>query len=234
MASRAEEKARRREERLAREQAAGIAARRRRRINLVLASVAAIVALGGVAALIATGGGSGSGGSGSPRTTAVKGAPIPARKITNLQAAAAAAGCKLLDFPSQVNNRSHTTSPVKYLSNPPAFGPHYPSPPSDGNYVGQGTPPPEHLVHALEHGRIEIQYRGVPAQAVSQLETLFNESPNYVLLFKNGTSMPYSVAAVAWTHILGCGRFNLRVFDAIRAFRDAYKLKGPEVIAQPE
>jgi hypothetical protein len=233
MASRAEEKARKREERLAREHAAAVAARRRRRLNLVLAGLAAVVAVGVVAALIASSGGSG-GGSGTPRSTALKGAPIPARKITDLRAAAAAAGCKLLDFPSQVNNRSHTTSHVKYMSNPPAFGPHFPSPPSDGNYVGQGTPPPEHLVHALEHGRIEIQFRNVPPHAVSQLETLFNESPNYVLLFKNATSMPYAVAATAWTHILGCGQFTQKVFDALRAFRDAYKLKGPEVIAQPE
>jgi hypothetical protein len=40
--------------------------------------------------------------------------------------------------------------------------------------------------------------------------------------------MPYDVAAVAWTHILGCRTFNPRVFDAIRAFRLKWTLQAPE------
>jgi hypothetical protein len=38
------------------------------------------------------------------------------------------------------------------------------------------------------------------------------------------------VAATAWTHLLGCPRMNNQVFDAIRAFRDAYVDKAPEKI----
>jgi hypothetical protein len=50
-----------------------------------------------------------------------------------------------------------------------------------------------------------------------------------VLLFQNATAMPYAVAAVAWTHILGCnGYAGGATLDAIRDFRTAYDLKAPE------
>jgi len=42
--------------------------------------------------------------------------------------------------------------------------------------------------------------------------------------------MPFAVAATAWTHILGCKTMNPRVFDAIRAFRERFVDKGPELI----
>ena len=40
----------------------------------------------------------------------------------------------------------------------------------------------------------------------------------------------YEVAAVAWTHILGCKTMNDRVFDAFRAFGERFVDKGPELI----
>ena len=49
----------------------------------------------------------------------------------------------------------------------------------------------------------------------------------HLLLFENGTNMPFAVAATAWDHQLGCPTMNPQVFDAIRAFRDEYIDKGP-------
>jgi uncharacterized protein DUF3105 len=89
------------------------------------------------------------------------------------------------------------------------------------------------LVHPLEHGRIELQYKkGSPAKTVSQLETLFTESSNgyHMLLFENTTNMPFAVAASAWGHYVGCPTMNDKVFDALRAFREQYIDKGPEVV----
>ena len=43
-------------------------------------------------------------------------------------------------------------------------------------------------------------------------------------------SMPYEVAASAWTHRLGCERFDANSFDALRAFRDRYRDRGPEFV----
>jgi hypothetical protein len=42
--------------------------------------------------------------------------------------------------------------------------------------------------------------------------------------------MPFQVAAVAWTHFLGCPTMNDKVFDAMRAFRTRFVDKGPELI----
>jgi hypothetical protein len=64
---------------------------------------------------------------------------------------------------------------------------------------------------------------------------LFNENLKGVagyhqLLFQNNTKMPFAVAAVAWTNILGCKTMNPQVFDAFRAFRERFVDKGPELI----
>src|SRR5207244_791042 len=104
---------------------------------------------------------------------------------------------------------------VPYKTNPPSYGPHYPVPAHDADYVGQAVPPIGYLVHALEHGRIEYQYRpGLPKADVDQLRALYNSSDKpysgnqYLLLFQNPTGMPYDVAAVAWDHVLGCRNFS--------------------------
>ena len=51
-----------------------------------------------------------------------------------------------------------------------------------------------------------------------------------MMLFQNNTSMPYEVAATAWTQLLGCKTVNAKTWDAIRAFRDRFIDKGPELI----
>jgi hypothetical protein len=239
MASRKEEKERRRAERLAAEAAAKAAAQRRQRMRLVGALGLAVVALAAVGVAIAASGG-------SKHKAPKHSANVPALADANLTSAAQKAGCVIQNYPqdygpngstqSDPNNLySHVGGKVKYKTNPPAFGNHNPTPASDGDYVGQGTPSAEHLVHALEHGRVEIQYRpGLPAHDVSQLESVFKEQAGkfapeqYELLFQNETKMPYDVAAVAWVHILGCKHYTPAALDAIRDFRAKYSFQGPE------
>ena len=232
MASRQEEKERRRQERLAAEQQAASAHARTRRLQAALAAVLVVGAVvGGVIAL--TGGGSKSNGKG-PKATPSNGAKIPPAREKDLTKAAAAAGCVLLNPP--IEGRSHVTTPVKYKSNPPTSGNHNPDPALDGIYDPGNTPAPEHYVHALEHGRIEIQYKpGTSAHRIAQLETLASEpingKPAYkVLLFQNNTNMPYALAATAWGHIVGCKTFSDKDFDAIRDFRLKWVDQGPEII----
>ena len=241
MTSRREEKERRRAERIAAEEAAAQSEARRRRLGIVAGVVLAIATVGAVVYVVVAGGGKEEKGGASTSTSAHK-TPIPPPRTTDLQAAAKAAGCKLRTFTPGPNDRHHVTTKVHYKQNPPVFGPHAPAPASDGDYVGQGTPATEMLVHALEHGRIEIQYRpGLDPKRVAQLETLYSERPKSnvisgynTLLFENRTGMPFEVAATAWTHQLGCPSLNDRIFDAIRAFRTQYVDKGPEFIPQPE
>jgi hypothetical protein len=46
--------------------------------------------------------------------------------------------------------------------------------------------------------------------------------------------MPYAVAASAWGRYVGCPSYNDKVPDAFRAFRDAFRLKGPEYFPNAE
>jgi Protein of unknown function (DUF3105) len=198
--------------------------------------IAAGTLLAGVAiAAIALAAASGGGDQTTPHrfgSVRIANVAIPAPAVGNLATAAAGANCVLLNPPSE--GRLHVLGPVTYHTNPPSSGPHYPVPAHDGIYDPGTTPPKERLVHALEHGRIEIQYRpGVTTRVIGELQSLVFEfghrdSDPRVLLFENTTGMPYEIAAVAWTHILGCSGFSPATLDAIRDFRRAYDLKAPE------
>jgi hypothetical protein len=236
MASRIEEKERRKAERLEAQRKAEQAAARRRRMQMLgggLVALAAVIAV--VIAVTAGGGGGGSGiSANSPVSADIKGITLPAPKITNLKAAAAAAGCALHTYP--IEGRTHVTTPVTYGTNPPTSGNHNPTPAADGVYAAQNTPAKENFVHTLEHGRIEYQYKpGTPTVEIRQLEALWNETvmgqPGYKqLLFQNNTNMPFAIAATAWGQLIGCPSFNPKIFDALRDFRNAYLDKGPEQI----
>ena len=207
---------------------------RGRRLQIAAGALLAVVAVAAIAIAVLAGGGT----SGKPSlhgTTTVANVAIPAPANPNLGAAAAAAGCVLLNPPSE--GRLHVLGPVHYRTNPPSSGPHYPIWAHDGIYAPGATPPKERLVHSLEHGRIEVQYQpGTSTAVIGALQSLVTEfatrdSDPRALLFQNATAMPYAIAAVAWTHILGCNRYaGAATLDAIRDFRTAYDLKAPEQI----
>jgi hypothetical protein len=228
MSSRAEEKRRRREERLAKERAAAQAARRQRTLRTAGAAVLGVAAVG-VAIAIAAGGGGG-GGSSANADGAATPVALPPAKETDLKEAARTAGCTLRDFPSF--GQEHTTSAVTYKSNPPTSGPHNPVPAQDGAYAPGNPPAVAQTVHALEHGRVELQWRpGASQRIIGQLQSLFNEQDgHHALLFENQTKMPYQVAASAWRHSIGCPKVTAATFDALRDFRKAYTDKGPEQV----
>jgi hypothetical protein len=143
-----------------------------------------------------------------------------------LVSAATAAGCTAQDFPSEGNQ--HPQGPVQYRSNPPHSGAHNPIPAADGVY--DNAPPTEQLVHSLEHGRIVIHYQPPNTDARDELRRVVDEDPSHMILTPNATGMEFEVTATAWTHVLGCPEFNDRVPAAVRAFRDAYRDKGPELV----
>jgi hypothetical protein len=233
MASRAEEKERRRQERLAQEEAERKAHARTRRLQLALGALLAVAAIIAVVVAVAAGGGSSSGDGPSPADAASSSVKLPVRKTTDLATAAKAAGCVVKSFP--LEGREHTTATVTYHTNPPTSGNHNPNPSEDGFYPN-GAPPKERNVHALEHGRIEMQWKpGTPQNVIDTLQAIFNEplkgkSGYHQLLFENNTNMPFEVAAASWQHYLGCPKFNQNVIDAIRAYREQYVDKGPEFI----
>ncbi|MEA2281596.1 MAG: hypothetical protein QOK21_2203 [Solirubrobacteraceae bacterium] len=237
MASRQEEKQRRREERLAREQAEAAAAARRRRLQWAGGAVLAVAIIAGVVVLAVSGIGSGSGGGegkAAKISAAAASVKLPQQQTSSVDAAAKAAGCVLQHPP--IEGRTHVTRKLTekdYKTNPPTSGNHNPVWYQDGIYNPGDVPNLGMLVHPLEHGRIELQYKpGTPKSTVTQLEALYQEQGQgyHMLLFENTTGMKYQVAATAWGQLLGCPRMNPKVFDAVRTFRERYLDKGPEIV----
>jgi hypothetical protein len=233
MASRQEEKKRLRERRLAAEQAAAAAVARRKRLTLAGGGLLAAVLIAAVAVLAFSGLGGSSGGTPGPAAP-VANAALPQQQTSDLQVAARKGGCELQNPP--VLGRTHETktfTAADYNTNPPTSGDHNPVWYDDGVYAPGDTPKLGQLVHTLEHGRIDVQYRpGAPSRRVAQLEALLAEQSNgyHMLLFQNATAMKYAVAATAWGHLLGCPTINDQVFDALRTFRERYVDKAPEQV----
>jgi hypothetical protein len=238
VSSRQEEKERRRREREEREQAMASKAATRRRLQLVFGAVLIVAVIVAAIAAIASNGGGDDKGSSKENEASVGTAAIPAKKISDFDQAVQAAGCTYKQYPSEGRQHlpSDTATNNKYKTNPPTSGNHRPTPAEDGVYARNNPPAKENAVHALEHGRIEIEYApSVTKRQQAQLNTLFNEPLKGVegyhqLLFENNTDMPYQVAAVAWTQLMGCKTMNDKTFDAIRAFRERFVDKGPELI----
>ena len=231
MTSRREEKQRLREERLRREREAAEAAERRRLFGYVAAGVLTAAVIGvGIALALSGGGGSDeegpAKGGGTKQPSKFPDGTVPAEKKLSLEQAAEQAGCKLEDPRNE--GAQHVETKVTYKANPPTSGNHHPIPADDGAYYDD-PPSKEALVHALEHGRIEIQFKpGVPEGIKGNLHALFEEDKTHMILTPNPTDMSFEVAATAWDHYIGCPRMNDQVYDALRAFKFRYRDKGPE------
>jgi len=233
MSSRQEEKERRKRERQEREAAEKAKAASRKRTQMVLGGLLGAGALVAVIVVLVVVVFSGDGN--DEKDIPAGSAAIPAQKTSDVKEAAQLAGCTY--EPKLANEGSgHEEKDFKasdYKQNPPTSGNHFPEWYDDGIYASGNTPELGKLVHTLEHGRIDIQYKpGTPATTIAQLETLYNEMDggHHLLLFENTTGMKYAVAATAWDASLGCPTMKPEVFDAIRAFRTEHIDKGPEVV----
>jgi len=232
---RQEEKQRRREERLAREKAEKAKAARQKRLQVVLGGVVAVAAIVIVVLLVSGtlgGGGEGAEAGQGDAPEAASNVTLPEQETGDIKAAAEAAGCKLTNPKiegAQHEDREFTAG--DYKTNPPTSGNHFPEWYQDGVYGPGGVPQLGMLVHTLEHGRINVQYKpGTPAETVTELEALLAEQSDgyHMLLYENTTGMDAAVAATAWGHSLTCAEMNDKVFDAIRTFRAEYIDQGPE------
>jgi Protein of unknown function (DUF3105) len=239
MSSRQQQKEQRRQERLAAEKAEADRKERQQRMLWIGGGVLAVIAIAAVIVAVVAGGGGGNDKPKDPNTgeeltpSAPKsGAAIPAAAETNLQTAAKNAGCTLKTFESE--GREHNPDPKswKYKTNPPTSGTHNPTWAEDGVYAFGKAPPVGFTVHALEHGRIDIQYGPkLTKPQFDQLQALMAEDQGYhQLLFKNQTNMPGTIAATAWTQQMLCPTMNNKVFDAIRDFKARYTDQGPEAV----
>jgi len=256
MADRREEKERLREARLAAEKQDMRSGRQRLLLGYILAGVLTAAVVVGIVIVIAgsgdDGGGGAAGGEGAPENAFIdpnlgvvaadtdgrEGTPPPPVEQARLGKAAKIAGCDLrLDLPDEGSSHFSKEQEGNYETKPPTSGDHYASQTENGSgALSEGayieTPPLSRAVHALEHGRVEIQYSpDLPEEDQLAIKGAFDEDPNGLLLFPNA-DMPYEVAATAWTNLLGCKTFDDgATLDAIRAFRDTFRGRGPEPVA---
>jgi hypothetical protein len=218
---------------MAREQAEKAAAARQQRVRLALGGVVGLAVIALIVLLVSgTLGGDDSGSADEPRNAEPASVEIPQQATGDLAAAAKAAGCKLSNPDIEGNQHEQRTfAPSDYKTNPPTSGDHFPDWAQDGVYEPGNAPALGMLIHTLEHGRINIQYKpGTPSETVAQLEALMAEMSEgyHILMYENTTDMSAQVAATAWGHSLTCPRMNDKVFDAIRTFRARWIDKGPE------
>lgn len=235
MATRKEEKDALRQRRLDKE--AEQKASDRKRLTLaygVAAVVVALIAVGAIVVLSGSGGGGSGGGEAhlnlqSGSTNGVQpderaGTAPPPVKVTDLNAAAEAAGCQLrLHLKDEGHEHiAPSAETPKYGTNPPTSGAHVEPPYQQADGAYSEMPQEIDFVHSLEHGRMEIQYSPkLPEADQLALKGLYETEYAAALLFPN-TKMPYQVAATTWTNMLTCPTYKgAATLDAIRAFGKA-------------
>jgi len=236
MASRQEEKEARRKARLEQEAAERKAAARNKRLQLVLGGGLALAIVVAVVIVLVSGGDDKnmSQGSGDAQAASAD-VTLPAQQTSDIQEAVKASGCTLTHPPDE--GRGHENkefTAADYKTNPPTSGAHFPQWAQDGVYAPENTPPLGQLVHTLEHGRIDVQYKpGTDPELVKKLEAFVAENEGYhMLLFQNPTNMDAQVAATTWTQSLTCtsAQTGDKMWDALRTFRDRYIDTGPEKV----
>ena len=209
------------------------AAARRKRLQLAVGGLLGLAAIA-IVAVLALGvvGGDDGGGETEASQPAAENVSLPEQEFGDLGDAAKAAGCKV-DDPA-LEGSQHEEKEFKasdYDTNPPTSGNHKPDWYEDGVYTEGGTPDLGMLVHTLEHGRINVQYKPGTSEAdVAKLEALLAEQSDgyHMLLYENTTGMDAQVAATAWGHSVTCPEMNDQVFDVLRTFRSEWIDQGPE------
>jgi uncharacterized protein DUF3105 len=156
------------------------------------------------------------------------------RLVANAPAAATAAGCsgvqKVQPFDPESQDRTHLGAggaaampPLSsYRTQPPASGPHNPTPLGAGQY--SDPPPVDQTIHSLEHGAVIIWYdpSALSSQALTDLQTFFNKARERTKLIIAPYNYPDQGAAgklptgkqmvlVAWHRMQTCNKVSLPV-----------------------
>lgn len=238
MSHRKQQKEALRKEREERERQARQAKQRKQLVGYGTAGVIVIAAVA-VLAVLLLGGGDNGGGASASSDMLPDGGSVPEQTAFEVRPAAAAANCRLRTVEGS-GVQDHTTSlddRVDYETNPPTTGRHYQIPAEDGAY--SEAPKDEELVHSEEHGRVIIWFKpGLPSEQRANLKALYDED-TYQMILVPRSDMPYAVAATAWNgdpppngrgQLLLCNEFSPEVYDALRAFRDEHRSRGPEPV----
>ena len=239
MSHRREQKEALRREREERERQAREAGQRKKLVGYGVAGVLVIAAV--VLVAIAMAGGS-DGGDGPEASSDVfpDGGSVPEQTVFEVAPAARAAGCELRSHKGS-GTQDHTTSldeRVQYDTNPPTTGRHYQIPAEDGAY-GE-APPDEAVVHALEHGRVVVWFKpNLPKDVRADLKAWYDKEEGFQTLLVPRRDMDAQIAMSAWNgdpapngtgRIMLCTEVNEKTWDALQAFADEHRSRGPEPV----
>jgi hypothetical protein len=141
-------------------------------------------------------------------------------------------------FPSLGQDHINPGDPhPPYNSNPPTSGWHWPAPQNWGIYSQPQVQ--EQILHNLEHGGVNIQYKDLNGPEVQRLVNLVHADP-YKLILAPYPGLPSDVkiALTVWNGPNGITAQQVgRVLyctgvdeNAIRAFINAYRDKAPEQV----
>jgi hypothetical protein len=240
MSHRREQKEALRREREERERQAREAGQRKKLVGYGVAGVLVIAAV--VLVAIAMAGGSDGGGDGPEASSDVfpDGGSVPEQTVFEVAPAARAAGCELRSHKGS-GTQDHTTSldeRVQYDTNPPTSGRHYQIPAEDGAY-GE-APPDEAVVHTLEHGRVVVWFKpNLPKDDRADLKAWFDKEEGFQTLLVPRRDMDAQIAMSAWNgdpapngtgRIMLCTEINEKTWDALQAFADEHRSRGPEPV----
>jgi hypothetical protein len=140
-----------------------------------------------------------------------------------LKATARAAGCELrLNLRDEGKVHVPQGTEIRYRTNPPTSGNHVEPPFQQADGAYSETPKAIDVVHAMEHGRVAIQYSpDLPEEDQLTIKGLYDTMYGGTLLYPN-PEMPFEVAATAWTNLIGCPTYRgAATLDAVRAFGKA-------------
>lgn len=239
MSHRREQKEALRREREERERQAREAGQRKKLVGYGVAGVLVIAAVVLVAIAMA-GGSDGGGGPEASSDVFPDGGSVPEQTVFEVAPAARAAGCELRSHKGS-GTQDHTTSldeRVQYDTNPPTSGRHYQIPAEDGAY-GE-APPDEAVVHALEHGRVVVWFKpNLPKDDRADLKAWFDKEDGFQTLLVPRRDMDAQIAMSAWNgdpapngtgRIMLCTEVNEKTWDALQAFADEHRSRGPEPV----
>jgi Protein of unknown function (DUF3105) len=117
-----------------------------------------------------------------------------------------------------------------YDSSPPTSGPHWPITADPGFYTVE--PPPEELVHNLEHGQIVVWYAPyIDPQTQGTLERLVAQHRAAIIAVPfESIHPPYEFVLTAWGASQSCAKVSRPVIDR---FRQRFQGRGPEDVGVP-
>jgi len=242
---REEERERLRQAREQRETKQSRSDRRRLMLGYGIAGVIGMIVLVGIVVAVVSSTGSNDGGKArinlaSGSTNGIEpdlreGPEPPPVKVADMKEAVKAAGCDLrMELRDEGKNHLPVTATEpSYSVNPPVSGDHAESPYQEADGAYSEPVKPLFYLHSLEHGRMAIMYSpDLDEAAQEELKGLYDTMYAATLLFPN-EKMPYEVATVTWTNVLGCDEYKgAATLDAIRAFgKETWGQYGNEPVA---